>query len=369
MMGIFLRQGTSFVSLREQSYEAETVLQELIAEHPEMLAGEDAEHGTLLLIRREAGISDQQDGSARWSLDHLYLDAAGVPTLVEVKRSSDTRGRREVVAQMLDYAANAATSWNVEQLRAWLDDDAQRRGGSADEALHEAFDAEDPDAYWTTVKTNLAAERLRLIFVSDVIVPELARIIEFLNGQMTETTVLAIEVKQYVDAAGTQAIVPRVVGQTQQARQAKGTTREKGSWDLESLLARLADRDPADARIARRLSDRLTARPDVRMRFGRGAKESSAMLGRIGDTKGLLAVYTTGTVEARFTYMSALPPFDDGDHLQAFISELHSIPGVSLAPGRFDWPTCQLLGLADDESFERFAGAFERALDEIAAAE
>jgi hypothetical protein len=34
------------------------------------------------------------------------VDEAGVPTLVEVKRSSDTRARREVVARMLDYAAN-----------------------------------------------------------------------------------------------------------------------------------------------------------------------------------------------------------------------------------------------------------------------
>lgn len=61
------------------------------------------------------------------------------------------------------------------------------------------------------------------IFVSDGIGAELRRIIEFRKGQMTDTTVLAIEVKQYVDEAGTQqTIVPRVVGQTQQARQAKG---------------------------------------------------------------------------------------------------------------------------------------------------
>ncbi len=190
MSGIFLRQGGSFVSLREQAYEAETVLQELVAEHPEMLAGDDAEYGTLLLVRREAGVSDREDGGGRWSLDHLYLDAAGVPTLVEVKRSSDTRGRREVVAQMLDYAANAATSWNVEQLRAWLEEDTQRRGSSADEALREAFGADDPEAYWASVRTNLSAERLRLIFVSDAIGAELRRIIEFLNGQMTDTTVL-----------------------------------------------------------------------------------------------------------------------------------------------------------------------------------
>jgi hypothetical protein len=368
MTGIFLRQGTSFVALREQGYEAEAVLQELIAGHPEMLAGDDAEHGNLLLVRREAGVSDIEDGGARWSLDHLYLDAGGVPTLVEVKRSSDTRGRREVVAQMLDYAANAATSWNVEQLRAWLDEDAQRRGTSADAVLREAFGVDDPDAYWTTVRTNLAAERLRLIFVSDSISPELRRIIEFLNGQMNATTVLAIEVKQYVDADNDhQTIVPRVVGQTQQARQAKGGSRGKGSWDLESVLARLAEREPEEARIASRLVERITARPDVRMWFGKGANDSSAIMGRVGQTKGLLAVYTTGTVEARFKYMSELAPFDDADHLQAFIDELNAIPGVSFPPGRFDWPNCPLLGIVDDEAFERFAGAFERALDEITA--
>lgn len=66
-------------------------------------------------------------------------------------RSSDTRGRREVVAQMLDYAANAATSWQVEQLRVWPDEDAQRDGSSAHQALREAFGVDDPEAYWTTV--------------------------------------------------------------------------------------------------------------------------------------------------------------------------------------------------------------------------
>jgi len=270
MTGIFLRHGTSFVPLREKRY--------------------DAEHGNLLLIRREAAVSDVEDGGPRWSLDHLYIDAAGVPTLVEVKRSSDTRGRREVVAQMLDYAANAATSWNVEQLRVWLDEDAQRRGSSADEALRAAFGV-DPDAYWTTVRTNLAAERLRLIFVSDAIGPELRRIIEFLNGQMTDTTVMAIEVKQYVDAGNThQTIVPRVVGQTHKAGGAKGTTRVKTSWDLEAVLARLATRDEPEAEIARRLIERLTARQDVRMWFGSGAKDSSVMMGPADTTAGLLAV-------------------------------------------------------------------------------
>ena len=53
------------------------------------------------------GIPGDEDGGGRWSLDHLFLDQDANPTLVEVKRSTDTRIRREVVGQVLDYVANA----------------------------------------------------------------------------------------------------------------------------------------------------------------------------------------------------------------------------------------------------------------------
>jgi hypothetical protein len=60
-----------------------------------------------LPISREVGIPIREDGADSLSLDHLFLDQDAVPTLVEVKRSSDTRIRREVVGQMLDDAAHA----------------------------------------------------------------------------------------------------------------------------------------------------------------------------------------------------------------------------------------------------------------------
>jgi hypothetical protein len=59
--------------------------------------------------------SDESLG--RFSLDHLFLDQDGIPTLVEVKRSSDTRIRREVIGQMLDYAANDVVYWPIEMIR------------------------------------------------------------------------------------------------------------------------------------------------------------------------------------------------------------------------------------------------------------
>ncbi|HEY3545489.1 MAG TPA: hypothetical protein VGK17_05290, partial [Propionicimonas sp.] len=106
---IYLRSGERLVAMKEAAYDAEEVLQRLVADYPDLLAGDQmrpAAPRRWILVEREAGIEDSQGGLARWSLDHLFLDQDAIPTLVEVKRSSDTRIRREVVGQMLDYAAN-----------------------------------------------------------------------------------------------------------------------------------------------------------------------------------------------------------------------------------------------------------------------
>ena len=54
--------------------------------------------------------------SDKFYLDHLFLDQDGIPTIVETKRSSDNRLRKEVVAQMLDYASNALIYLPVEEI-------------------------------------------------------------------------------------------------------------------------------------------------------------------------------------------------------------------------------------------------------------
>src|SRR5215208_6228520 len=138
-----------------------------------MLARDDASHRPLVLVGREVGVSDEEDASARWPLDHLYLDRTGIPTLVEVKRSSDTRSRRQVVAQMLDYASNARTSFGADLLADWLEETARKDNKTAAETLRTAFGIDDIDGFWQTVDTNLKAERFRLVFVADRIGPEL----------------------------------------------------------------------------------------------------------------------------------------------------------------------------------------------------
>src|SRR5260370_4488082 len=110
---IFVRRGEDLVSLAVAPYEAEAVLQELLEHHSQLLAGYEMSRSDprrFLLVCREAPVGDQYD-AGRWSLDHLFIDQDAIPTLVEVERSSDTRIHREVVGQMLDYAANGTRYW------------------------------------------------------------------------------------------------------------------------------------------------------------------------------------------------------------------------------------------------------------------
>lgn len=238
--GIFLVQGGELVVLRQEQYETEAILQEALANFPDVLAGGttvDGDRSKLLLVRREMGVPKAEDAPATWSIDHLFLDRHGVPVLVEVKRSTDTRIRREVVGQMLDYAANGVRYWPVAALRAAVDQEAEKQGRPADELIHAAFPNADPEIFWREVGDNLAAGRIRMVFVADSLPPELIRIIEFLNEQMQPAEVLGVEVVQYV-ADGHQVYVPRLVGRTSAAVATKQSA-EGTPWTRDTFLEKV----------------------------------------------------------------------------------------------------------------------------------
>ena len=337
--GIFLLRGDDeLVEMRETPYSAEDVLQTLIAKFPSLLAGDQysgAAPRRWCLVGREAALPDDEDAAGRWSVDHLFLDQDAVPTLVEVKRSSDTRIRREVVGQMLDYAANGVVYWPLEQLREMFARQSERDGQDPDLVIAElAGEETDVEEFWTRVEENLRAGRVRMVFVSDDIPRELRRVVEFLNGQMNPAEVIAIEVKQYVGADGTRTLVPRVIGQTAEveARKGRRTSGQPRQWDEESWFTALTERGVEDeTRAARDLYDWTLARGWIQ-NFGAGQDGMWTPVCVVdGRSYSPIALYTSGRIGMLFR-VGGQPPFNDERTRLELVRRANEIPGVSFDP-------------------------------------
>jgi hypothetical protein len=164
------------VSLAAAPYEAEAVLQALLEHHPQLLAGYQMSRGDprrFLLVCRETPVADHEGGGGRWSIDHVFVDQDGVPTLVEVKRSADTRIRREVVGQMPDYAANGVRYWGDGALQQMFERTCALAGQDPAVVLEETVCPDtDVEDFWARAERNLRGGVLRLVFVADVIPDE-----------------------------------------------------------------------------------------------------------------------------------------------------------------------------------------------------
>ena len=225
----------------EQPFDTEDMLQELIGQYPELLAGDQMRWDDPLrwiLIRREMPIED-------WAVDHLLLDQDARPTLVEVKRGASSDNRRKVVGQMLDYAATANSVWSGDEMRRAFEEDASKRGIDPIEELckllqpDDEIDAEDlADEFWKKAATNLAANRLRLLFVADEIPLQLERVVKFLNEQTWDNLdVLAVEIKQYPAQFGS-ALVSKVTGQVEAKQSAQRSGARRSEERQEEIFGR-----------------------------------------------------------------------------------------------------------------------------------
>jgi hypothetical protein len=344
---IFLIAGDgSLTEAPSRAYNAEAELQELLTHNLHLLPGAQitpANPRRWLLIKREAGVPDHEGGGGWWSIDHLAVDQDATPTFIEVKRASDTRTRREVVAQMLDYAANGSVFWTPGQLRGWFE------GDDPEAALDRLVGWLDPseeepetvaDAFWQAVGTNLREGHIRLIFVADEIPASLRRLVEFLNEQMPRVEVLAVEVRQYRAASSDSgALVARLVGQTTRAEAAKErptpTGRRSAPWTVEEVLESVEEAGEGPAAVARTVCDWAEAHPYVRTAGGIGLSypsfTASADSGRSASRfRGVLALYGSPhggspMLEIRVKRMCRTPPYNRKEDRVRLTADLQAL--------------------------------------------
>ena len=365
--GIFLLRDGELLELLTEPFETEDAFQTLLADHPTLLAGNrgntDVAH-RWLLVRREMGVPDQDFGGDRWAIDHLFLDQDGVPTLVEVKRGTDPRIRRELVGQMLDYAANAVIYWPAELIRSRFIARCEAQKISPDEELVAFGEEADPDAFWASVKINLQARKVRMVLVADLIPPELRRIVEFLNEQMDPAEVIALEIKQYV-ASEMRTFVCNVIGQTAQAEQKKGGPGR--TWDEEAFFASAAKKcSPFVADAIRRLYD--WACMNHAISWGKGRRDGSFGVKDPGTGIAVLWAYDSGQLSLPLSNLERLPPFDDVEKCRAVVGKLNAVLGVAIPEDCVDtkrWPSIWLKALPIPDGPEQFVEALDWVLGEI----
>jgi len=330
--GVFLLQGEDLLPMEAAQFAKEDDFQRLLARFPELLVGDQIDPQNprrWLLVRREVPVATGEVGASQWSIDHVFLDQDGIPTLVEIKRQDDPRIRREVVGQMLDYAANCSSVWSAETLRASFEKTCTERGLSTDSTLIDLLGPSgNIEDFWKQVRTNLQAKRIRLLFVADVIPLELRRIVEFLNEQMNPAEVLAIELRQF-EGKGLKTLVPTVYGQTQESTAKRGNVAPR--WDKASLFDKLRLTVGAkEVEIAERIYEWMRKGGAREVTFGVGRENGSVYpVFRPKDVR-INPVYLSsdGNLWFQFGSLEGKPVFGQFETRRNLMQRFNSISGV-----------------------------------------
>ena len=207
--------GEEATRLAPAEYTNEDQLQQLLAEYPYVLMGDD--EPDLSLVAREVTLP----GAGR--LDLLLVDAEGRPTAVEVKLRRNVQSRREVVAQVFDYVAALADFTAAE-----LD---QHLGGKLGQALAEFEDDSEEDRAdqrrWGACRDALRAGKVRVVIAVDSAGQDLVRLVRFINDH-SDLDVRLVEIGRFSDGGGGTTLVPKVLVRTREDSGAHGAaTRRK----------------------------------------------------------------------------------------------------------------------------------------------
>ncbi len=232
----------------------EDALQLLLERFPQVIPGRQIDPGAedpprFVLLRREAPLG-------AWSLDHLLVDQAGVLTLLECKLAQNAESRRDVIGQIIEYAANAKTAWGEGRLRDLANSYWLSRGRALNDVLKEAFELEDLEGFWSTVESNLEQGNSRLIVAGDEIRPEVRRMLEYLNEEMQHVEVLGLELRCYGSAEDRVVLVPTIIGQTQARVDRRKAGSERRIWSVSRLRESFPEwEDQSRAKVCARLLD------------------------------------------------------------------------------------------------------------------
>ena len=169
------------------------------------------------------------------------------------------------------------------------------------------------------------------MFVADEIPMSLQSIIEFLNAQMMSVEVLGLEIHQFTSKKGQKTLVPRIIGRTASAIQAK--QRDKHKWSeaefMNDMLVTTGDQKCVDFCVKLlRACEAL----GLRIWWGEGKTHGSFVVIHDGLTRHqLMAIWPTrkgAVVELYFQHLKA--PLNTPESKRELKRRFEHIKGLSI---------------------------------------
>lgn len=338
-----LVQDADGVRALEEGYASEAELQRFLMEHPDLMPLEEIRLGTppLLPIGWEVGVVSGAE-------DILYIDQNGLLTVVETKLGRNSEARREVVGQILEYAAqmSAWTSADVERqaeqffashkgpqeywdltLEKALERFVQATGDVLAQAGAEAPAQLSYEAFLQAIQTNIDRGHFRLIIAIDEPPEPLLKTVEFVNRFSERFEMYLAQLKRFRDLAKKQNIfVPGLFGKVATTRSSRGRT----DWDESKFFEHLTAR--TDAQTVEYITEayrRFEEWTDEQL-WGTGTTGSFSLVLYTGYGRVNLAGITTrGDLYVNFG--SLYGKNVDDDLIRSFARRLSNVRGITLA--------------------------------------
>ena len=297
-------------------YAAESELQGILAQHPELIPGVSADAATCREFQSAAGPADV-----------VVVDNNGEVTLVECKLATNPQIRREIVGQMFDYASRL---WRlgIEEFEArWQDRTGQLLFSSASDG--------DGATRRDAVEHNLAEGRFRIVLAVDAINEPLKRMTEYLNAMSGPgTSIIAVEYVRLLQ--GTMEILSaQTYGQELAEAKSAAARADRTLWDVGNFRAWLEANEPVSVpnflafaseaeSMGLEFSGSLSVAPSTGLRISDGQ-------GRWLGTVSLFHFSGQGTsIEFNFIRLSKMlaDEMPAATALEAFLDEMSTIPGL-----------------------------------------
>jgi hypothetical protein len=203
MTAIWRNDGKGWTLLNPSGFLYEKTLQDRIEEAPQLLPLSGNPH--LIIVGREVYLKGKY-------ADFIAIESSGRLAIIEVKLTKNTEAKREVVAQILMYAAylqaNSLETLEQEVFKDYL----QLKNVTSllelvqSEVQYEGFDVV---AFQENLRTSLANGHFRLVFVLDQAPDELVELVRYLGNVTNEELLIDLITISSYEIGGETILIPQ----------------------------------------------------------------------------------------------------------------------------------------------------------------